>query len=54
MTSIGIADATRGNGKPLTGDAQGRLVGNSVCPPLAEALVAANCADLAVQLEAAE
>jgi DNA (cytosine-5)-methyltransferase 1 len=26
---------------------QGRLVGNSVCPPIAAALVAANCADLA-------
>jgi DNA (cytosine-5)-methyltransferase 1 len=39
--------------KPITGDAQGRLVGNSVCPPLAEALVRANCADLAVEARAA-
>jgi DNA (cytosine-5)-methyltransferase 1 len=29
---------------PLRGEAQGRLVGNSVCPPLAEALVRANFA----------
>jgi DNA (cytosine-5)-methyltransferase 1 len=35
------------DGKRLTGEAQGRLVGNSVCPPIAAALVAANCADLA-------
>lgn len=41
-------------GRPLTGDAQGRMVGNSVCPPQARALVAANCADLAVAREAAE
>ena len=30
------------NGKPLTKTAQTRLVGNSVCPPVAEAIVAAN------------
>lgn len=41
-------------GERLTGEAQGRMVGNSVCPPLAAALVAANCADLAVMREAAE
>lgn len=29
------------NGKPLTKEAQIRLVGNSVCPPVAEALVRA-------------
>lgn len=29
-------------GKPLTKEAQGRMVGNSVCPPLAAALVLAN------------
>ena len=38
----------------LTQEVQGRCCGNSVCPPLAQALAAANCADLAVQLEAAE
>ncbi|WP_020178069.1 DNA cytosine methyltransferase [Methylopila sp. M107] len=42
------------DGKRLTLEAQGRMVGNSVCPPLARALVAANCADLAVLREAAE
>jgi DNA (cytosine-5)-methyltransferase 1 len=30
------------NGKPLTKTAQVRMVGNSVCPPMAAALVAAN------------
>jgi DNA (cytosine-5)-methyltransferase 1 len=30
------------NGKPLTKTAQVRMVGNSVCPPVAEALVRAN------------
>lgn len=40
--------------RKLTLEAQGRMVGNSVCPPLAAALVAANCADLAVMREAAE
>jgi len=30
------------NGKPLTKTAQVRMVGNSVCPPIAEALVRAN------------
>lgn len=42
------------DGQRLTLEAQGRMVGNSVCPPLAAALVAANCADLAVIHEAAE
>ena len=41
-------------GERLTLEAQGRMVGNSVCPPLARALVEANCADLAVMREAAE
>ncbi len=42
------------DGERLTLEAQGRMVGNSVCPPVAAALVAANCADLAVIREAAE
>ena len=42
------------DGRPITAEIQGRLVGNSVCPPMAAALVAANCADLAVGREAAE
>jgi len=42
--------------RPLTKTAQVRMCGNSVCPPLARALVAANCADLVRQplMEAAE
>ena len=38
------------DGKPIaiTATDQGRLCGNSVCPPLAAALVRANCADMAV------
>lgn len=38
------------NGQPvrLTGAQQGSCCGNSVCPDLAEALVGANCADMAV------
>lgn len=39
---------------PLTQEVQGRCCGNSVCPPLAQALVEANCADLAEIMEAAE
>lgn len=35
--------------RPLTKTAQVRMCGNSVCPPIAAALVRANCADLAVQ-----
>jgi len=41
-------------GKPLPKDAQISCCGNSVCPPLAEALVAANCNHLAEWREAAE
>jgi DNA (cytosine-5)-methyltransferase 1 len=33
------------NGKPLTTEAQVRMCGNSVCPPVAEALVRANAAE---------
>lgn len=40
-------------GKPLTKTAQVRLVGNSVCPPIAAALVRANCADVAQRREVA-
>jgi DNA (cytosine-5)-methyltransferase 1 len=42
------------NGKPLPKDAQISCCGNSVAPPLAEALAGANCAHLAVFREAAE
>lgn len=35
-------------GRPLTKKAQVRMCGNSVCPPLAAALVEANCGHLAV------
>lgn len=43
------------NGKPLSKAAQVRMCGNSVCPPVAKALVAANVPELAVDsfLEAA-
>jgi DNA (cytosine-5)-methyltransferase 1 len=39
------------NGEPvsMTSEVQGRCCGNSVCPPLAAALVAANCGDLAAR-----
>ncbi|MDW5417711.1 DNA cytosine methyltransferase [Iodobacter sp. CM08] len=36
------------NGKPLTKKAQVRMAGNSVCPPLAAALVKANLPELAI------
>lgn len=39
--------------KPLSAEAQGRLVGNSVCPTEARDLVAANAAHLSVMREAA-
>jgi DNA (cytosine-5)-methyltransferase 1 len=38
---------------PLSQAAQGRMCGNSVCPPLAEALVRANVPELAMQREVA-
>lgn len=44
----------RPDGSPLSATVQGSCCGNSVCPPLAEALVAANCGHLAVRREAAE
>jgi DNA (cytosine-5)-methyltransferase 1 len=37
------------DGRQLTKTEQVRMCGNSVCPPVAEALVAANCADLMVR-----
>jgi DNA (cytosine-5)-methyltransferase 1 len=44
-----------GERKPLTKTAQVRMCGNSVCPPIAAALVSANCNDLArANREAAE
>lgn len=42
-----------GERRTLTRTAQVRMCGNSVCPPIAAALVRANCADLAVQREEA-
>lgn len=44
----------RPDGSPITATVQGSCCGNSVCPPLAAALVAANCGHLAMALEAAE
>lgn len=44
-----------GERRALTKTAQVRICGNSVCPPIAAALVAANCNDMAVATrEAAE
>lgn len=40
--------------KPFPKDVQVSCCGNSVCPPLAEAIVAANCDHLAMRVEAAE
>ncbi|MFC2248525.1 DNA cytosine methyltransferase [Labrys portucalensis] len=42
------------DGRPFTSTVAVRCCGNSVCPPVAAALVAANCADLRIALEAAE
>ena len=36
------------DGRPFGKTSQIRMAGNSVCPPLAEAIVSANCADMAV------
>lgn len=41
------------NGKPLTQKAQVRMCGNSVCPPLAEAIVRANYTDALMQRQVA-
>lgn len=40
--------------RPITKTAQIRLCGNSVCPPVAEALVRANCADLMAERATSE
>ena len=40
--------------RPLTKTAQVRMCGNSVCPPIASALVSANCADMAALTSEAE
>jgi len=44
----------RPDGSPLSATVQGSCCGNSVCPPVAAALVAANCGHLAARQEAAE
>ena len=44
----------RPDGSPISATVQGSCCGNSVCPPHAAALVAANCGHLARQSEAAE
>lgn len=44
----------RPDGSPLSATVQGSCCGNSVCPPLAEALVAENCGHLVAGREAAE
>ena len=45
---IDVGIGPDGEPVPLSQEVQGRCCGNSVCPPLAEALVRANCADMAV------
>jgi DNA (cytosine-5)-methyltransferase 1 len=53
----GFSDAYRidvqHDGKPLSKTAQVRMVGNSVCPPLAAAIIRANLRDTATAIEAA-
>lgn len=44
----------RPDGSSLSATVQGSCCGNSVCPPVAAALVAANCGHLAARREAAE
>lgn len=47
-----IIDATSPvTGRPLTKEAQVRMVGNSVCPPLAKALVDANYSELSESID---
>jgi DNA (cytosine-5)-methyltransferase 1 len=48
-----ILDPIGPNGKPLSQSAQIRMIGNSVCPDVAEALVRANMPELAEMSEAA-
>jgi len=52
-TGIEAALGRGADGKRLTKAEQIRMVGNSVCPPLAEALVRANCKFLMKQREVA-
>lgn len=42
-----------GDGRPLTKSAQVRMCGNSVCPPLARAIVAANYSEAQAHRRAA-
>jgi DNA (cytosine-5)-methyltransferase 1 len=52
-----ILDCIGPNGRPLSKAAQIRMIGNSVCPDVAEALVRANLPELCVandNIEAAE
>jgi len=45
---IDVGIGPDGEPVPLTQEVQGRCCGNSVCPPLAEALVRSNCAEMAI------
>lgn len=45
----GYRIAVHHNGRPLPKSSQVRMCGNSVCPPIAAALIKANCADLAIK-----
>jgi DNA (cytosine-5)-methyltransferase 1 len=47
-----VLEAIGPNGKPLTKSAQIRMIGNSVCPDMAEALVSANLPELCVAANA--
>ena len=51
----GFADSYKidagADGRVLTKTEQTRMCGNSVCPPLAEALARANCGHLAMAME---
>ncbi|HMR51238.1 MAG TPA: DNA cytosine methyltransferase [Amaricoccus sp.] len=47
--AIEVGLGADGEDVPLTKDAQGRCCGNSVCPPIAAALVAANCPDMVAE-----
>jgi DNA (cytosine-5)-methyltransferase 1 len=50
---IAMGRGPSGEEIPLTATAQGRMCGNSVCPPLAEALARANVPEMAGMIEAA-
>ncbi|MBR2819822.1 MAG: DNA cytosine methyltransferase [Reyranella sp.] len=49
-----IIDGPGPNGKPLSKTAQVRMCGNSVCPPVAEAIVRANLAEPVLEERAAD